>query len=140
MSAVRAAVLAGRRSSEHEVSLASAVSVAAGWKPARLGSAVGIVRVGGPDQLSEALECAFIHDPLTIVEAAARGREIECSLLSNDEPIASEPGEILLAAGEEGWYDFEAKYSPGGMRLVVPARIPSHVRERVRALAIKSFV
>ena len=109
-------------------------------KPARLGSSVGIVRVGGPDQLSEALECAFIHDPLTIVEAAARGREIECSVLGNDEPIASEPGEILLAAGEEGWYDFEAKYSPGGMRLVVPARIPSHVRERVRALAIKSFV
>ena len=61
-------------------------------------------------------------------------------MLGNDEPIASEPGEILLGAGEEGWYDYEAKYSPGGMRLVVPARIPPAVRDRVRELAVESFV
>ena len=59
-------------------------------------------------------------------------------MIGNGEPIASEPGEILLAAGEEGWYDYEAKYTPGGMQLVVPARVPP-VRERVRELAVEAF-
>jgi D-alanine-D-alanine ligase len=108
-------------------------------KPARLGSSVGIARVADVTQLGPALETAFVHDPLAIVEAAAAGREIECSVIGNDEPVSSEPGEILLAAGEEGWYDYEAKYSPGGMQLVVPARIPPHVRDRVRELAVQAF-
>jgi D-alanine-D-alanine ligase len=108
-------------------------------KPARLGSSVGIKRVASGEELRPALETAFQHDPLAIVEAAAVGREIECSVLGNDEPIASEPGEILLAAGEQGWYDYEAKYTPGGMRLVVPARVPDHVRDRVRELAVTAF-
>jgi D-alanine-D-alanine ligase len=109
-------------------------------KPARLGSSVGIVRVASAEELPAALETAFEHDPLAIVEAAASGLEIECSVIGNGEPIASEPGEILLAAGESGWYDYEAKYSPGGMELIVPARVPRHVRERVRELAVRAFV
>jgi D-alanine-D-alanine ligase len=108
-------------------------------KPARLGSSVGIARVAGAAQLRAALVTAFEHDPLAIVEAAAVGREIECSVIGNDEPVASEPGEILLAAGEGGWYDYEAKYSPGGMQLVVPARIPAAVRDRIRELAVRAF-
>ena len=94
----------------------------------------------GADELAAALETAFAHDPLAIVEAAARGLEVECSVIGNGEPIASQPGEILLAAGEAGWYDYEAKYTPGGMELIVPARIPERVRERVRELAVKTFV
>jgi D-alanine-D-alanine ligase len=109
-------------------------------KPARLGSSVGIARAAAPQELAGALEQAFAHDPLVIVEAAARGIEVECSVLGNAEPIASAPGEILLGAGESGWYDYEAKYTPGGMELIVPARIPAHVRERVRELAIDTFV
>jgi D-alanine-D-alanine ligase len=109
-------------------------------KPARLGSSVGIVRVQRPDELAPALETAFEHDELTIVEAAASGLEVECSVLGNSRPIASEPGEILLATGETGWYDYEAKYTPGGMELIVPARIAPHVRDRVRELAIDTFV
>jgi D-alanine-D-alanine ligase len=109
-------------------------------KPARLGSSVGISRVDGERQLDEALATALAHDSVAIVEAAAVGRELECSVLGNEEPIASEPGEILLGAGEHGWYDYEAKYSPGGMRLVVPARIPPPVRDRVRELAVQAFV
>ena len=109
-------------------------------KPARLGSSVGIVRVADGKELGPALDTAFVHDSLAIVEAAAVGRELECSVIGNDAPFASEPGEILLAAGEDGWYDYEAKYSPGGMRLVVPARVPEHVRDRVRELAVQAFV
>jgi D-alanine-D-alanine ligase len=109
-------------------------------KPARLGSSVGIVRVQSADEYASALTTAFEHDPLAIVEAAATGLEVECSVLGNREPVASEPGEILLAAGESGWYDYEAKYTPGGMELIVPARIPAHVRDRVRELAVETFV
>jgi D-alanine-D-alanine ligase len=109
-------------------------------KPARLGSSVGIARVAGPEELAGALETAFEHDPLAIVEAAARGLELECSVIGNERPLASQPGEILLAAGERGWYDYEAKYTPGGMQLLVPARVPDAVRERVRELAVATFV
>jgi D-alanine-D-alanine ligase len=109
-------------------------------KPARLGSSVGIARVASAAELPDALQTAFEHDPVAIVEAACAGLEVECSVLGNGQPIASEPGEIMLAAGEAGWYDYEAKYSPGGMRLIVPARIPASARERVRELAVLTFV
>jgi D-alanine-D-alanine ligase len=109
-------------------------------KPARLGSSVGIVRAATEAQLPAALETAFEHDSLAIVEAAAHGLEVECSVLGGSDPVASEPGEIVLAKGESGWYDYEAKYSPGGMRLIVPARVPERVRERIKEIAISAFV
>jgi D-alanine-D-alanine ligase len=109
-------------------------------KPARLGSSVGIVRVREAAELPGALETAFTHDPVALVEAAAGGIEVECSVLGNGSPIASVPGEIMLAAGEDAWYDYEAKYTPGKMRLIVPARLPKRVRERVRELALRTFV
>jgi D-alanine-D-alanine ligase len=108
-------------------------------KPARLGSSVGIAKVNEPGELPAALQTAFAHDSLVIVEAFAAGREVECSVLGNGDPIASEPGEILLAAGEGGWYDYQAKYTEGGMRLVVPARVEPEVRDRIRALAVRAF-
>jgi D-alanine-D-alanine ligase len=76
---------------------------------------------------------------VAIVEAGASGIEVECSVMGNHDPVASQPGEILLAAGESGWYDYEAKYTPGGMQLIVPARIPEEIRERVRELAVTTF-
>jgi D-alanine-D-alanine ligase len=114
-----------------------------GWpvfvKPARLGSSVGISRVASEAELTPALQAAFAHDPLVIVERGADGLEVECSVIGNGEPVASQPGEILLAQGETGWYDYEAKYSPGGMQLIVPARVPDHVRERIRELALTAY-
>jgi D-alanine-D-alanine ligase len=118
----------------------SAVTYPCWVKPARLGSSVGIARVDAPGELEAAIEAAAAHDPRVIVEASARGIEVECSVLGpTDAPQASQPGEILLAAGEDGWYDYEAKYSPGGMELVVPARISDAARERVRELAVTAF-
>ena len=109
-------------------------------KPARLGSSVGIVRVGAADELGDALDTAFAHDARVIVEASAQGLEVECSVLGPESaPEASEPGEIVLAAGEASWYDYEAKYTPGGMELVVPARSGADARDRVRALAAEAF-
>ncbi len=108
-------------------------------KPARLGSSVGIRRVDGREDLLPGLESAFEHDSLAIVEAAVQGLEVECSVIGNGEPLASQPGEILLAVGESGWYDYDAKYTPGGMELIVPARLPEHTRERVRDLALEVY-
>jgi len=108
-------------------------------KPARLGSSVGIVRVAAAEDMPGALQTALEYDSLAIVEAAARGLEVECSVIGNGEPIASEPGEIVLGAGEAGWYDYNAKYTPGGMQLAVPARAPPRVRERIQEMAIQAF-
>ena len=108
-------------------------------KPARLGSSVGIVRVADAGDLTDALQTAFEHDSVAIVEAAARGLEVECSVLGNGDPVASQPGEIVLGAGEGGWYDYQAKYSDGGMRLVVPARVPDRVREHIQEVAVNAF-
>jgi D-alanine-D-alanine ligase len=105
-------------------------------KPARLGSSVGIARVTEPSELARALEAAFEHDPRVIVEAAAGGLEVECSVLGNEEPITSQPGEISLNAE---WYDYDAKYTPGGMELIVPARISETASVRVRELAVEAF-
>jgi D-alanine-D-alanine ligase len=106
-------------------------------KPARLGSSVGIAKVAEQAALAPALEAAFAHDPCVIVEAMSAGVEVECSVLGPTHGAeASEPGEIVLDAD---WYDFAAKYEPGGMRLVVPARISPAARERVREVAVGAF-
>jgi D-alanine-D-alanine ligase len=106
-------------------------------KPARLGSSVGISKVSSPAELPAALRGAFEHDPLVIVEAMAGGIEVECSVIGNGDPLASQPGEIVLSQAD--WYDYEAKYEPGGMEMVVPARIDPEARERVRELAVEVY-
>ena len=106
-------------------------------KPARLGSSVGIAPASGELELDEAVEGARRHDPRVIVEAPAPGKEVECSLLGNDEPVASPPGEIVTK--DHDWYDYEAKYAEGGMELRVPAEISETARERVRELAREVF-
>lgn len=106
-------------------------------KPAQLGSSVGITKVTDAAALADALEVAFAHDPNAIVEAMSSGIEVECSVLGTErEASVSEPGEIVIGAD---WYDFAAKYSAGGMELVVPARISPAARERVRATAAAAF-
>jgi D-alanine-D-alanine ligase len=107
-------------------------------KPARLGSSVGIVKVADAEEIDGALETAFRHDGLVIVEAFSDGLEVECSVLGLGEPEASMPGEIVLKGAD--WYDYAAKYEPGGMELVVPARVPEPVVEEVRRLAVETFV
>ena len=106
-------------------------------KPARLGSSVGISKVVSEDELADALRVAWEHDPLAIVEAMAVGLEVECSVTGNSAPEASTPGEIVI---EADWYDYEAKYQPGGMELVVPARVDDATRSRVQALAREVFL
>ena len=107
-------------------------------KPARLGSSVGIAKVWSEAELPGALDAAFAHDSHVIVEGFSAGMEVECSVLGNGEPEASVPGEIVLKGAD--WYDYEAKYTPGGMELVVPARLDPAVAEEVRRLAVDTFL
>jgi D-alanine-D-alanine ligase len=115
-------------------------------KPAHLGSSVGIAKVDDAQLLAGALERAFAHDALAIVEASAAGVEVECGVLGasrseaaagRSRAIASEPGEIVFG-GE--WYDYSAKYLPGGMELKIPAGISAGARERVMELAVTTFL
>jgi D-alanine-D-alanine ligase len=108
-------------------------------KPARLGSSVGIAKVHGEEELDDALEAAFGHDPLVIAEAFSPGTEVECAVMGLYEAEASVPGEVVLLRGAE-WYDYEAKYAEGGVRLQVPARIPGDAAEEVRRLAVETFL
>ncbi len=105
-------------------------------KPSRMGSSVGITRVADLADLDAAVELALRHDPRVIVEASAAGREVECSVLGNERPQASLPGEIVA---QGVWYDFAAKYTEGGMELRVPAPVGDEAVERVRALAVEVF-
>jgi D-alanine-D-alanine ligase len=105
-------------------------------KPSRLGSSVGITRVESLGELDEAVELALRHDPRVIVETSASGREVECSVLGNEELVTSLPGEIVANAD---WYDFEAKYTEGGMELRVPAPIGDEAVAKVRELAAATF-
>jgi D-alanine-D-alanine ligase len=106
-------------------------------KPARLGSSVGISKVATEDELRPAVELARRHDDKVLVEELVPGVEVECSVLGNRDPIASLPGEIVAHAD---WYDYAAKYDEGGMELIVPPRLPQEAIDRVRQLAVDSFV
>ena len=101
-------------------------------KPSNLGSSVGVSKVATAAALPAALDEAARHDRRLIVERAVRAREIEVSVLGNDDPVTSMPGEIVYGAE---WYDYATKYAEGQARLVVPAPIPPPVTARLRELA-----
>ncbi|MDR0586282.1 MAG: D-alanine--D-alanine ligase [Treponema sp.] len=106
-------------------------------KPANMGSSVGVSKVNGEEQYRAALEEAFRFDTKVIVEENIPGREIECSVLGNENPIASVPGEIR-AANE--FYSYEAKYiDPDGAALEIPAKLPPETTRQIQSLAVKTF-
>jgi D-alanine-D-alanine ligase len=106
-------------------------------KPARLGSSVGISKAHDEAELETAVELARRHDDKVLIEEFVAGTEVECGVLGNRNPIASAVGEIVAHAE---WYDYSAKYDEGGMELVIPARIAPDIDQRVRDLAVESFV
>ncbi|MBI5029661.1 MAG: D-alanine--D-alanine ligase [Chloroflexi bacterium] len=107
-------------------------------KPANLGSSVGISKAHNADELAEALNVAAQYDRKIIAERAARNaREIECSVLGNDDPIASLPGEIIP---RREFYDYDAKYdNDSHTELIVPADLSAEMTQAVQAMAIRAF-
>jgi len=105
-------------------------------KPARLGSSIGITKARSEDELRAGIELAFQHDEKVLVEEFVRGVEVECSVLGNEKPVASIPGEIVA---NSDWYDYSAKYDEGGMDLVIPPRVSDEAIERVQELSVEAF-
>jgi D-alanine-D-alanine ligase len=105
-------------------------------KPARLGSSVGISRVSELSELSSAIDDALKYDPRVIVEAGSAGDEIEVSVLGNDQLEVSQPGKLEFDAD---WYDFDAKYETGGMRLIAPAPINEALEIEIATMAARVF-
>jgi D-alanine-D-alanine ligase len=112
-------------------------------KPARLGSSVGISKVGSAAELQPAADLAFRHDEKILVEEFVDGIEVEVGVLGNrtPPPQASLPGEIVAHGFTDAdWYDWSAKYDDGGMDLIVPPRIPEDVARRVQDVAVAAFL
>ena len=106
-------------------------------KPANLGSSVGISKVSRPGEFASAVREAFRYDNKIIIEEFVKGREIECSVLGNDRPIASVPGEIIV---NREFYSYDAKYvDSGGSRLEIPAKLPKKVERNVRRIALQAY-
>jgi len=106
-------------------------------KPANLGSSVGINKAHNRTELRQALDEAARYDRKLLVELAIDAREIEVSVLGNDEPIASVPGEILPS---REFYDYAAKYKDAESELLIPAPIPPETAEQVRELARRTYL
>ncbi|CRM41678.1 D-alanine--D-alanine ligase [Pseudomonas sp. 2822-15] len=106
-------------------------------KPANQGSSVGVSKVGNEAEYQAAVELALGFDEKVLVESAVQGREIECAVLGNDNPIASGCGEIVVS---NGFYSYDSKYIDGqAAQVVVPADISVQASERIRHLAIEAF-
>ncbi len=106
-------------------------------KPANMGSSVGISKVKNRQELINGISLAAKYDKKILVEAACpNAREIECSVLGNDEPIASLPGEVI-PSGE--FYDYDAKYVDGRSRSVIPAELSPKLVATIRELACQVF-
>jgi D-alanine-D-alanine ligase len=106
-------------------------------KPANLGSSVGISKAHSTDELASAVAEALKYDRKVLVEEYIEGREIECAVLGNEDPVASVPGEIIPQAE---FYSYEAKYiDEDGALLKIPAELPPEAVKRIRDLALKTF-
>jgi D-alanine-D-alanine ligase len=106
-------------------------------KPANLGSSVGISKARNKKELVDAIEIAFKYDRKILIEKSIENsREIEVSILGNDEPIASIPGEIISS---NEFYDYDAKYIDGKSKSIIPAKLPASVIKKIKELAIRSF-
>ena len=105
-------------------------------KPANLGSSVGITKVKNREELIAAVNYAFRYDRKVIVEEFINAREIEVSVLGNDEVQASVPGEI---ASSNEFYDYKAKYIDGKSAMIIPAELPEGMSEKIREMAIQAF-
>lgn len=105
-------------------------------KPSGLGSSVGITKVKSHSELTPAIEKAFSYDGKLLVEKAIDGREIECSVLGNENPEASLPGEVIPY---REFYDYADKYLEGKTKFVIPVRLPGRLTAKVRRLAVAAF-
>ena len=105
-------------------------------KPANAGSSVGISKVHSLDELDAAVEKAAREDSKIVVEEGIVGREVECAVMGNEDPVASTVGEIGASAE---FYDYDDKYKNGTSQLFIPARLPEKTIEEIRRIAVRAY-
>ncbi|MDQ1590153.1 MAG: D-alanine-D-alanine ligase [Pyrinomonadaceae bacterium] len=109
-------------------------------KPANLGSSVGISKATDRRTLADAIDLAARYDRKIIVEEGLDAREIECAVIGNDEPEASQPGEYIVHDKQGAFLDYTEKYNnTGHVEFVVPAPIPKSVAARIRRMSVTAF-
>jgi D-alanine-D-alanine ligase len=108
-------------------------------KAASLGSSVGVAKVKSKKDFAAAVEEAFKYDDEMLAEQYVTGRELECAVLGNSPPEASQPGEIVISKNYE-FYTFDAKYvDPEAVRIDVPAKLPKATAEKIRKASVKAY-
>lgn len=106
-------------------------------KPVNMGSSVGVSKVNNEEEFKKAIIDSFQYDAKIIIEENIKGREIECSVLGNEDPIASLPGEVIP---HHDFYSYEAKYiDENGAGLEIPANLEKNIIEQVQKLAVETF-
>ncbi len=106
-------------------------------KPANLGSSVGISKASTREELTEALDLAAIYDRKLVVEVAVpNAREIEVSVLGNDSPLTSVPGEIVPG---DTFYSYADKYLDGNSKALIPAPLDKAVSEQIQHMALDAY-
>ncbi len=126
-----------RRDDEAEARLPEELGLPLFVKPANLGSSVGISKVKGPEALAPALELAFRYDTKVVVERGIAAREIEVSVLGNDDPEASLPGEVVP---DREFYDYDSKYAADSRTgLLIPAPLDAATTASARRLALAAY-
>ena len=106
-------------------------------KPANMGSSVGVNKVKNKKDFNKAIKEAFEFDTKVIIEEFINGREIECSVLGNDKPVASIPGEVIV---KDDFYSYNTKYiDENGAMIEIPAKISKKSIKEIQQLAIKTF-
>ena len=106
-------------------------------KPCNLGSSVGISKAHDREELESAIDLAIRYDRRIIVEQGILAREVECSVLGNDDPLVSVPGEVV---SHHEFYDYDAKYTEGLADLIIPARISPEQTRTVQDYARRAFL
>lgn len=108
-------------------------------KSANLGSSVGISKVSNEDEFKAALKDSFNFDNLIIIEEYVEGREIECAMIGNEDPIASNPGEIIISEAYE-FYTFDAKYVDGdAVKIDIPAKLDPEMKENIKSECERAY-
>ena len=106
-------------------------------KPVNLGSSVGVSKVKNEKDFKKAVSEAFCYDRKIIIEENVEGREIECAVLGNDNPMASVPGEVKV---NKDFYSYEAKYiDENGAVIEIPAKLSESAKKKIQELAVKTF-
>lgn len=106
-------------------------------KPSNSGSSVGISKVKNKEDFKIAIEDAFLYDRKILIEEFINGREIECSVLGNDHPIASLPGELIP---QHEFYSYEAKYvDEHGAHFQIPAKLPQEITQKIQSMALEAY-